>query len=336
MFAYIGLAKGIDQHNLVEVHREIYAEARKHIPTRTYDRLTGSTYTSLMRMHNDPEYYYSTLPYYAVKPLYILAIRFFHFAGINIVKSGILPTCISVLLLGGLIFIWIKKYIPAFQSFILCAVLLLCSPVVISISMTTPDGLAAFFFLLAAYFLFERKRIPIAIVSLILSIYTRIDFIIPSLFIITHTFLGREIKLKYYLAITASFLIVFLTITIPLKTYGWSPLFYPDYASNYRLDLSGATEKLYSYAGLLKAAFKDLIINSAMLIFMFIGLIAIFTTSLYNKLHFSSDLWIFICIALIILVRIILHPYISDRFFIAYYFLFSILAIKNFRLKSSQ
>ena len=113
--------------------------------------------------------------------------------------------------------------------------------------------------------------------------------------------------------------------------YGWSIFFYNDFA-RYLHPLLGSRGQfaLRDYTSLMYDHIMSAINHSYVTIFMALHVLNIGRSLSLRKLSF--DKLFVLLIPAVLFIRFVLHPDISDRFYIAYYMVIVVLLVKNFSL----
>jgi len=110
MLVYMAIANGIDKSNFTDIHAKVFQDAKKYLPAPAYSNFTDPVMTPVTMIYHDTNRLYQLIPQYAVKPLYILSIQFFKFIGFNPLKATMVPTILSFIILGLIVFKWILIY----------------------------------------------------------------------------------------------------------------------------------------------------------------------------------------------------------------------------------
>lgn len=332
MLGYMALVIQEDHSDISQVHEITYKTAKENIPATDYEHLVGSERRK--NLSENRETFFKTLPFYAVKPMYIKMVSLFHKAGFSLPISTVLPSIIFYLMIGLLLFYWLLKYLKIIWAFAASLFIMLSSFMVFMPRLSSPDCLSAFLLLSAFYFIIEKPSIKWVFFFLFLSVFARLDNIVPCFFILSFLFFTKKwqekIKLKYYLLmliiLTACY---FGIIAVTMRPFDWDVFYYPTYALHMNLSHSfNSSFSLKEYVALVFSQVTTAIVFYNFLFFMFFLLLIISPSIKYR--NFTLEQAFSILLLLIILFRFILYPDLSDRFNIAYYLCFLIIFVKKY------
>jgi hypothetical protein len=333
MLAYMALVIQEDNSDIKQIHEMTYKAAEDGIPAIDYEHLVGGEHRR--NLSTDPAAFFKTLPFYAVKPMYIKMVSFFHNAGFSLPISTVLPSIFFYLLIGLLLFYWLLKYLKIIWAFAVGISIMLSSFMVFMPRLSSPDCMSAFLLLSAFYFIIQKPSVKWMFLFLLLSVFARLDNIIPCFFILSFLFFTRqwqkEIKPKYYLLMLFIIAACYFGITtITMKSFGWNILYYPTYARYMNLSHSfEASFSLKNYIALVLSQISTAIVFYNFIFFMFFLSLLLYFPSVSHR-NFTLDQSFSVLLLFIILFRFILYPDLSDRFNIAYYLCFLIIFIKKY------
>jgi len=142
-----------------------------------------------------------------------------------------------------------------------------------------------------------------------------------------------QIRRTTFLLITAFFVLCYTLITFKAKKYGWSIFFYNDFADHlHPLYGSEAHFSITDYSRLMYEHVMSAINHSYFVIFM--ALLFINFNSELSLMKLPFEKLFALMIAVILFIRVILYPDISDRFYVAWYLVILILLVRNFYPRS--
>ena len=336
MLGYIALVIQKKDKDLTEIHQKTYASVKEAVPENDFVLLTAGN-ERRKKWAAFPNEFYNTLPFYAIKPLYVEAVNLFYKMGFSLPRSTVLPSVISYIFIGSLLFYWLASWLKILSTLFI-SLLIMCSGSMISLAqLSTPDSLSAFLLLFSFYFIIEKPSLPWIFSLMALSVLARLDNIIPCAVILSFLFLSgkwqKKVQLKFYLVALFAFIGLYLGITvITLKSFeGWNSLFYPAFIRH--LNLSGT-----EYAGFSLTAYGELLYSRAItallhsnvtLFFLFLALVLLPSGFRFRKFTFNQQ-FSFLLGAIIVL-RFILFPDLDDRFNMAYYLLFIIIFTRQYK-----
>jgi hypothetical protein len=331
---------GYDHNDPNFVHDTVYDIIKKQLPASVYNQLQDGGLEFRKRMAGNSKEFQMQMPFYAVKPLYTGIVYLVYKAGIPLIQATIVPSFIGYFLIGFLLILWILRYMQFYLALTTSTFMMLSAPMWDIVRNSSPDCLSAFLLLGAMYFILERKSILAAFVFFLLSIFARLDNVIPSFFFISLlTFSNKwspKIPLKKYAMMLIFISLCYFGITLNIRQFGWSVLYYPTFLKSLNLSYSFHAEfHLREYLALSISHIMTGLFFSNFLLFMVMALLAFAEKTIFQfrKLSFNQ---LFLCVMIgIIIVRFVLEPVIADRFYIAYYLCILILLIKKLQLKTN-
>jgi len=333
LLPYSVLILQTDHHNPADAFSIAYRSAKENIPFRDYRSLTDSSNAYRYKLANDYASFSEQLPFYAVKPLYVSFAYLCYKLGFSLIEATILPSVVSYLLLGVLLFYWLSLYLRLSVSFIVSFLAMICSPLIEVAKLSTPDSLSAFLLVSSFYFILERPSLPFSILFMLLSIFARLDNVIACVLMTSLIYFSRKWKghvtRTTFFVIIGLFIACYVLITLKAKEYGWSVFFYNDFATHlHPLYGSKAHFSITDYARLMYEHLLSAINHSYFVIFMALLCLNFNGGLSLKKLPFEK---LFAAlIPVILLSRFMLYPDISDRFYVAWYVVILILLVKNF------
>jgi hypothetical protein len=333
ILAYMALVIQEDNSDIKQIHEMTYKAAEENIPAIDYEHLIMGEHRK--NLSTDPTAFFKTLPLYAVKPMYLKMVSLFHKAGFSLPVSTVLPSIVFYILLGLLLFYWLLKYLKIIWAFAVGISIMLSSFMVFMPRLSSPDCMSAFLLLSAFYFIIQKPSLKWMFLFLLLSVFARLDNIIPCFFILSFLFFTRqwqkEIKPKYYLlmlfVIAACY---FGIIAITMKPFGWNIFYYPTYARYMNLSHSfDASFSIKNYIALVFSQITTAVVFYHFIFFMLFVLLILYSPN-FKYRNVTLDQSFTVLLVVIILFRFILYPDLSDRFNIAYYLCFLIIFIKKY------
>lgn len=331
MLPYMAIALRIDNPQIHTVHNMTYKSAKENIPAREYGFLISSDYRK--RMAESPASFHRQLPFYIVKPLYIGLVYLFYKSGISLPVSTVLPSVVAYFLIGLLLLHWLAKYLKPFFA-IAGGLLIMYSTYMMSAArISSPDCLSAFFLLAAIYFIIQTPSLKFMFLFFILAILTRIDNIVTAFTIISFLAFGRtwekEILIKHYFLMISVMIACYFGITFLATPFNWNVFYYPTFATS--LDLSKkihSTFPLREYFSLMYSKAITAVVFSHITTFIFIVLL-IFVPWRGHVRKFTFDQLFALLLVSTIIVRFILFPDLSDRFYTAFYLTILMLLVRK-------
>jgi hypothetical protein len=182
---YMGNALLMEETDMVQIHRRVYAEVRRWVPKVEREGLLGESpgapgdqTKSRQGRATNASRFAEFLPLFAIRPLYNQTLWLVSKTGLGLVRSGIVISVGSYFLIGILLFFWIGQHTSPVFTFAVSILLMISPPLVMLGRETTPDALATLIAFAALYLIFEKKRFASGVALLLASIFFRTDFVV--------------------------------------------------------------------------------------------------------------------------------------------------------------
>lgn len=322
--------------NMATIHRLTYGEAKREIPAPAYAQLTGnSTGSYRKKMAADAAAFYRQLPFYLVKPLYTAAALGFYKTGFSLPVSTVLPSLLGYILTAVLLFYWISRYLSGAVAVIASLLLMLSPPLLDMARSSGPDALSAFLLFAALYFILEKRSFIVAFLWLLLALLSRIDNILICILLFSFLFFrkkeGGRLPLWAYPVLLLPFAAVYILVCYPVVSFGWNILYYPSFIShlNAAHDLD-ATPSFGAYLALARGHLEQGLFHSHLVLFFLTAGLILMKKGRKDIRQLDEHRILILLLAAVIVIRFILYPDISDRFYIFFYLSAAILLIKSF------
>lgn len=332
MLGYMALVIKMDQNSSIQViHDSAYQAAKQNIPADEYRKLT-ETPSFRKKFETDAGQFEKILPNYIVKPLYLWCCWLFYRSGLALTTSTVLPSIVAYMLLGLVLFYWFTKHLRLFIAFP-AALLVMLSGFVTSVArLSTPDMLSALLLVAAFYFIIEKRNSGLMLFFFLLSILARIDNVITCFFMIsflTFTKKWKAISLKQYIIVCLLLAITYIAVVLPVTEFGWNILYYTQYARH--IDYSRDFEQPVSFLSHISTIYSKLVagfMSTHFTLFAFLGVL-IFIGKKFSFKEFSFDQSVLLVLITTGLLKFVLLPDLSDRFYIGFYFIIIVLLIRK-------
>ncbi len=202
-----------DTTDLAGVHRIVYANSlTPHL--RGTDVDDGQA--KLMRKRSvDPYYSAAYLPYFSVKPLYVLAMESAHRGGFSVVDSSRFVSAVFYFCIAVITWVYTRS--------LLSAVILLFPEILILGQANEPDGMSVCFITLGLWLVFIRNC-DLGILPLVVSVWIRPDNFLACTVVLGLLHGSRRIKFIYCVAL--GMLALGSAIFISHFGYGWRSLYW--------------------------------------------------------------------------------------------------------------
>ena len=335
MLGYMALIVKTDGvKDINEIHKTTYSAARENIPADKYEKLVSGVPVRV-RFANDPSYFERILPIHVVKPLYVWSAFLFYKAGFALPLATVIPSIISFLLIGLLLFHWFKKYFNTAIAFLAGLFIMFSMFMQNTSAGSSPDNLSAFFLFAAFYFILEKPHLWLMFLFLLLSVFTRVDNVITCFFVLSLLrYSGkwqRSITSKKYFLLLAILAGSYLLIILPVRQFGWSLFYYSEYVKymNFNRDFDAP----FTFSDYFSYAYSKAVtgfVNSHFTLFMFLVILVVIDKVPFRFRNLSFDKSLALLFALIIVLRFVLLPDLSDRFYIGFYLVILLLLVRKF------
>lgn len=183
MVAYAALA--MDWSGAADPHAAVYRAFEAEVPDSVMRELIADGYPR--QVAESSEAFASQLPFYVVKPLYVVVLAGLHRLGVPVVAAIQAVSALCVMLTCTLILVWLRRSIPLGAAVLMTVALAYASRLVDLARVGTPDALSVLLVLLALFLICER-RLPVAgSLLLLLAIAVRTNnvvfFVLATVFL---------------------------------------------------------------------------------------------------------------------------------------------------------
>ncbi len=335
MLAYMALSVNMDHKDIQEVHTITYQSAKENIPAYEYGLLVQSNDGHREKLADSAGLFYNNLSFYVVKPLYNLSVYAAYKAGVPLPRATILPGVLAFLLTGLILFYWLRKYLSLLFAFIASLLLMYSGFMIHTARISSPDSLSALVLFIAFYFMAERRNFVVMFLLLLLAVFIRVDNTLTALLILGFlSFTGskeKRLPLSWLLAMFLMLGISFFIITAMSGRFGWGGLFYPKFL--HYLNEAGSYQQSFSLKTYLSLMYSKAItgmVFSHQTIFALLTLLMLINPSPFRLRTLNPGQALALLLPVIILVRFIFFPDISDRFYTAFYLFTTVLFSRYF------
>jgi hypothetical protein len=281
LLGYIGCS--VDSANPRIVHDAAFAAIR----TVSKDKDIQPDNPYRVDVTANPYHFAEQLPFYSIKPAYVILIKTFHRVGLPFPRAAVTVSAISNFLLAVLLWLWLSPYLGGWQ----CAAagtLIMLSPNILMLSRwATPDCLAMFVAALGLYLIVDRKLYFWGSSLLLLDIWVRTDALILAGIVFGLLAFRRKLDLVQFAALSALALGSYFTINHFAGSYSWSALFYNSFQGG--LVAPAETAIHFSASGYVHQVVRGAylwLISGSFGLYLFLGALAIWL----NRSSSHSDL----------------------------------------------
>jgi hypothetical protein len=212
LLGYAGSVAFLDTGDVVRGHDLIYREPlTPHL--RGLDD-TGKQAMDMRRRAADPYYAAIFLPYFAIKPLYVLTLQTAHRAGLSVIDSSRAVSAFFYLAIAVTVWLYTRS---------LLALVILVLPEIMLIGQANePDGMSCFF-LLFGLWLVLIKRKDLGLLVLVLSVWVRPENMLLCLLVLVVLLFQGRLDLKK--ATVLALLCVGSDLVINHYGYSWREMY---------------------------------------------------------------------------------------------------------------
>jgi hypothetical protein len=325
---YMALVLKKENVNRDSVHTMVYSLAKQSMPLIKFNSLVDSNNSYRRKLYEDSEAFENELGYYSIKPLYVEAISLFNKIGFPLPLATVVPSLLSFLLIGSLLYLWINKITNSELTPIVCLLIMLC-PFLLSASRSSVPDLFNTFLLLSGVFLITEKYYDLSgIIVLCLAIAVRVDSVLFVLFIAIYLFALNRIT-AYHLIILGVACGLLIAIVVLSQPFRLENAFFIQSASDRISQNSQQSSIVLYFSGVVIGLQTSLLFSSVTLI-TFIFAVSVYLKRILLKSKWLDPVMLLTLLAQLHLVlRYILHPVIEDRLLITNYVISIVVLIKT-------
>jgi hypothetical protein len=200
----------------------------------TFDAIRGLSNNKEIQVDNpyrvelstNPYHFAEQLPFYSIKPVYVMLMKGLHRLGIPFPKAAVAISAASNFLLALLLWYWLGAYLNGLPLAGACTLIML-SPNILALSRwPTPDLLATLVAGIGIYLILERKVPFWGSALLLLDVWVRTDALVLAGVVFATLLITRKLDFAQFVALSVLALGSYLTINHFAGNYGWSALFY--------------------------------------------------------------------------------------------------------------
>lgn len=175
MLPYMAAASELDGATPEQAHVLAYSAARSHVPSDRHHWLVDPANSYRSTLAQDPTAFADQLPFYWIKPLYIVLVWAAWKAGASLAWSTVLPSIVGYMVLCVAVFAWARCRVRTALGYSAVAVLFWLPQVNEIAGLSTPDAVSAALIISGSFLLYcGRHPIP-GLVLLVVSIAARMD-----------------------------------------------------------------------------------------------------------------------------------------------------------------
>jgi hypothetical protein len=174
----------------------------------------------------NPYHFAEQLPFYSIKPVYVVLIKALHRTGLPFQKSAVAVSAISNFVLALLLWYWLAPYLSGLPLALVCTLIMLSPNILVLARGTLPDCLATVVAALGFYLILEKRSYFWGSVPLLLDVWIRTDALILAGIVFAALLLLGKLDVPQFLLLSVSALASYFAINHFAGSYSWPILFY--------------------------------------------------------------------------------------------------------------
>ena len=320
MIPYTAAVVSFDTHDPAAIHAETYRLVRAEVPPARMAELVGDPYKR--GVADSPTALMQQLPFYRIRPAYILALRGLTLLGINAARATVLLSVFGYVALCMLIWLWLRETGAPEWLRLACALLLAVSQPLLHMAALDNSDAMSTVCVVFAFYLFVARHKPYAALGVFLaSVLVRSDnMFLCVLFAGLLLWRQRQASARRWLLPAAAALAAFSWVVLwhhAVGNYGWRLTMYHSFIAPLTLPAEGVPA-----------------MSTAQLAKMWVGgLASLRYSSLSLALLLCACAWALrpreasrrdgrdavLVLLAALLVHVAIFPNLEDRFFVAHY-----------------
>ena len=313
-----------------EIHKQAYAMAKKDLGEEKFAQLTDSTKYFRNSVYKNAANFYSQLPFYTVKPLYVAVLSVAYKLGFSPILFSTYINIFCYLAIAAILLLYLTRISGFYKAYAASFCIMLLPVLLDTLKSNTPDMPAALLILAATLLLLSEKQSfrNMAVVVCCLLIFTRPENILFVAAFSAVCFRTRlpEYPKKYLGFLFLSSCACYLVVTLMFKSYPW-PLLYKHSFLGYIPDLQNADPSLTIKEYLLGLRFiPNSVFYSDFFLMIFLLVFPLFYMQGKKNIQAVMIFSLLACIAL----RIVLFPDLATRFYTGFFILSFVLFYRQF------
>lgn len=316
MLAYAAVVLDDGQVSPEVLHTEVYRTAAEETPEAEYSMMVDTTHALRSEVLRSPERFYQFLSYFRVKPLYTAMCSALHSLGVPLMKSTVLPSALGIFAIALMLFYRFSRAVPFWAAAILGLSVICTPPVTEAARLSTPDALSTALLVGALLVYLYRANVYWFIGLIVLAVFARLDNVIPATIFLLSLLVsdGKEQNGK------AVALVVVGTMVL-LFAYTWLIMRYAEYNGGFEEFYGGLTRK-WNPVLLVGDALQGLrTIKTSYLALGGISFVVLFHRKGFRLTALDRNQFLFLTATVAVVVRYVLFPDLTTRFFLWYYIL---------------
>lgn len=304
-------------------HAETYRILKEQVPEKEWKKLAETDHWYRLQNYQSWNVGTETLPFYSIKPLYILNVWVFYKMGFNLFDATWMINYFAYFFIALAFFIYIdskKNYWIAFFS----TLFIMLTPFFTELSiLSTPDALGTLIFMAITILYLEKRSIWILLGASIAAILIRPDHLVICGLIFCLKALEDDSWTERIKTVVIPSLILLSVHFLNYKLNGnpgWKVLFMHSFQGNIHYPVSGIENRVWEWSEFIKTH-KNYIHSISFLLWLLLipTLLLLPKKISLPELFQRRDFLLFLAIILATLIKYFLFPYTIDRYYAPFY-----------------
>lgn len=304
-------------------HAETYKTLHAQVPEEEWKKLAETDHWYRLRNYQSWEVGTETLPFYSIKPLYIVNCWVFYKMGFDLYDSTWIPNFFCYFFIALAFFIYIdskKNYWIAFFA----TLFIMLTPFFLELSiLSTPDALGTLIFMAITILYLEKRSMWIILGASIAAILIRPDHLVICGLLFGLLALEKN---NWMDRIKTALIPSVILLTVHFLNYklngnpGWKVLFMHSFQGNIHHPVSGIENRVWEWSEFIKTHKNHIHSISFLLWLLLIPTLLMLPKKIrIPELLKRRDFLLFVAIVVATLIKFVLFPYTIDRYFAPFY-----------------
>jgi hypothetical protein len=321
---YMAVLLNSESSDSVKIHQTIYHVAKAEIPIDQFTLMTDTSIVLRKNVLKSSNQFFQFTSFFRIKPLYTRLSYLAYKMGLPLSKAPIAPSVFSFVAISILLLWFFNSFLKEVWIAALLSLSIMVSPPILEAArLATPDALSTLFLLIASYLFLKSSFWGWTVFVLSLSILVRVDNIIfATIFISFQTFAPSKIgtpKMNklVFLSSLALWIICALWIMKSANIQNGFESFYGGLSK--KMDLMIVLKEAFIGLATLQTSDLSIILGVTAFILFYKTPFTFRSLNLYQ--------YFFLMMATYFMVRYVMFPNLTTRFFLSVYISSVVLAV---------
>jgi Gpi18-like mannosyltransferase len=210
------------------VHAKVYEEVKKVASEEEFYELTSPYHDYRSGVYRDHKAYSEQLPFYSIKPLFIVICWLFYKSGFNLFESTVLPGICIYYVLGLFVLLFLNKRHGGLVSIVGAGLFMLLPSTQELSTLSTPDSISTTFMIFGAIRALDNYRNWLSPILFLLALLTRPDNILFINFFYLYLLVAHRderMTVVKNIGLVAVMSLIYLLVVNLSGNPGWQVLF---------------------------------------------------------------------------------------------------------------